>query len=127
MIFKRGAQPHTKLAKTVVSTRKISTNGKHTTNGADLTVVLHNANRFGAGFSTDKRIPINDPVTVTMAFSDRNGAKGVETLLGKVRWVRNHAEKGAKGYLLGITWDSVPTKESNPCLYDYLDIPLRSY
>jgi hypothetical protein len=127
MIFKRDLQPHTKLTKTVVTTHKTSRNGKQKMNGSDLTAVLHNANRIGAGLRTNKRLPINDPVTITMAFSDRDGVKGQETLSGKVQWVRNYTNRGTKGYLLGVAWDLIPTKESNPWLYDYLDITLRSY
>ncbi len=127
MIFKRGIQPRTKLTKTVVSTHKTSRNGKQKVNGSDLTAILHNANRIGAGFRTNKRLPINNPVTITMAFSDRDGGKGQETMSGRVQWVRNYTNRGAKGYLLGVAWDSIPTKESNPWLYDYLDITLRSY
>ena len=127
MIFKRAAQPHTKLTKTVVSVHKTSKNGKQKINGADLKAVLHNANRIGAGFRTNKRIPINDPVTITMAFLDRDGEKGEETLSGRVQWVRDYTNKGTKGYLLGVAWDSIPTKESNPWLHNYLDITLRSY
>lgn len=127
LIFKKGTQPHTKLTKTVVSVHKTSNNGKQKINGTDLKAVLHNANRIGAGFRTNKRIPINDPVTITMAFLDRDGEKGEETLSGRVQWVRNYANKGTKGYLLGVAWNSIPTKESNPWLHNYLDITLRSY
>gem|GEM_PF-6834002 len=127
MVFKRGAQSHTKLIKAVVSTHKVGKNGKHKTSDVELTAVLLSANLVGAGFSMDKGIPINDLVTVTMAFFDKNGEKGVEILSGKVRWVRDYVDKGAKGYLFGIVWDLVPTKESNPLLYDYLDVTLRSY
>ena len=127
MIFKTGKQPHTKLTKTVVSAHKISKNGKKMTNGEDLAAVLHNANRIGAGFQTTKRLSLNDAVQITMAFSDRDGGKGEETLGGRVQWVRNHTNKGTKGFLLGVAWDSIPTKETNPWLYDYLDITLRSY
>jgi hypothetical protein len=127
MIFQKGTQPHTKLTQTVVSTNKTSSNVNKAINGADLKAVLDNANRSGAGFRTNNSLHINDPVTVTMAFSNRDGGKGKEILLGKVRWVRNYGNKGTKGYLLGIAWDSIPTKESNPWLYNYLDITLRSY
>ena len=78
VVFKRGAQSHTKLIKAVVSTHKVGKNGKHKTSDVELTAVLLSANLVGAGFSMDKGIPINDLVTVTMAFFDKNGEKGVE-------------------------------------------------
>jgi len=124
---KSGALPCTKLTKAVVATHKTGKNSKQKTNGTDITAVFHNANRFGAGFRTNTRIPINDPVTVSLAFSGKDGEKGKETLPGRVRWVRNHTTKGTKEYLLGVAWDSLPTKESNPWLHNYLDITLRSY
>ncbi len=127
MIFEKETKPHTKLTKILVSTHKTSSNGKQIINGEDLTAVLDNANRSGAGLRTNNLLHVNDPVTITLAFSNRDGGKGQELLLGRVRWVRDYANKGTKGYLLGIAWNSIPTKESNPWLYNYLDITLRSY
>ncbi len=130
-IFKKGTQPHTKLTKTVVSVQKMTPNAspsaKQNTNGKDVEAMLQNANRSGAGFRTSTRIPLHNPVTVTMAFSHRDGKKGQETMAGKVAWVRDDQSKGKKGFLFGVAWDDIPTKATNPWLYDYLDFTLRSY
>ena len=125
-MFEKGAQAHTALKKTVLSAQKISKNGTKKINGADLGAVLHNANRIGAGFRMNKRLPINDPVAITLVFADKDGGKGEETLSGRVQWVREFASESTKGFLVGVAWDSVPTKESNPWLHDYLDITLHS-
>ena len=127
MIFEKGLQPHTKLTKILVSTHKTGSNGKQKINGEDLTAVLDNANRSGAALRMNNPLNINDPVTLTMMFSNRDGGKGQEILLGRVRWVRDYENKGTQRYLLGIAWNAIPSKESNPWLYNYLDITLRSY
>ena len=85
------------------------------------------ANRIGAGFRTTTRVPLNNPVTITMAFSSKERGKGEETLSGRVQWVRDYNQKNTKGFLVGVTWDTIPTKETNPWLHDYLNITLHSY
>ena len=127
MILGKVKKARTELTGIVVCADKIRKNGKKGAGGGNLAAVLHNANRVGAGFETTKPLSVNDYVTIKMAFSDKHGGKAEEELGGRVQWVRSHTSKGTKGFLLGITWGFMPTKETTPLLYDYLDITLRSY
>lgn len=127
MIIGKVKKARTELVGIVVCTDKVRKSEKKETGGGDLAAVLHNANRTGAGFETMKPLSLKDSVIIKMAFLDKYGGKGEEALGGRVQWVRNHTSKGTKGFLLGITWDSMPTKETTPLLYDYLDITIRSY
>jgi len=86
-----------------------------------LTAVLDNANRIGAGLHAKESLEANEPVTVSFAFLDQNKQEQQEKLSGNVAWVK----PWEKGYLIGVVWDQIVTKEKNPWLYSYLDETLK--
>ena len=86
-----------------------------------VSAVLDNANQIGAGFHAKEPLAINEPVTVCMAFLDQKGMDQQEKLSGRVAWVK----PWEKGYLIGVIWDQILTKEMNPRLYSLLDVMLK--
>jgi len=86
-----------------------------------ISAVLDNANQIGAGFHAKESIGINEAVTVCMAFLDQKGMDQQEKLSGKVAWVK----PWEKGFLIGVIWDQILTKEINPRLYSLLDVMLK--
>ncbi|WP_447979242.1 PilZ domain-containing protein [Candidatus Nitrospira bockiana] len=89
--------------------------------GRALSAVLDNANRLGAGFHAREQLQVNETVSVTIAFLDQEGDEQQEKLSGRVAWVR----PWEKGYLIGIVWDQMITKEQNRWLYSYLNETLK--
>lgn len=89
--------------------------------GRALSAVLDNASRIGGGFHAKEQIGANEPVTVTIAFLDQNEMEQQEKLSGKVAW----AKPWEKGFLIGVTWDEIVTKEKHPGLHAYLEAILK--
>jgi len=87
-----------------------------------ITAVLDNVNRVGAGLHAKDRLSIGEKVTVSLAFLDSEQAEQQEKLDGTVAWVK----PWEKGFLIGVTWDEVVTKEKNRWLYYYLDETIKS-
>ena len=56
-----------------------------------------------------------------LAFLDQKGMDQQEKLSGRVAWVK----PWEKGYLIGVIWDQILTKEMNPRLYSLLDVMLK--
>ena len=90
--------------------------------GRACTAVLDNVNKLGAGLRTKERFPVNEPVTVSLAFLDSDHAEQQEKLDGTVAWVK----PWEKGFLIGVLLDELVTKEKNRWLYYYLEETLRS-
>jgi len=90
--------------------------------GRASTAVLDNVNKIGAGLHTKDRFPINERVTVSLAFLDSDGADQQEKLEGTVAWVRDWE----KGFLTGVVWDDLVTKDKNRWLFYYLEETIRS-
>lgn len=86
------------------------------------TAVLDNVNRIGAGLHAKEKPPANEKVTVSLAFLDPERVEQQEKLSGTVAW----AKPWEKGYLIGVVWDELVTKEKNRWLYYYLEETLRS-
>lgn len=90
--------------------------------GRASTAVLDNVNKIGAGLHTKDRFPINERVTVSLAFLDSDGADQQEKLEGTVAWVRDWE----KGFLTGVVWDDLVTKDKNRWLFYYLEETIKS-
>lgn len=90
--------------------------------GRASTAVLDNVNKIGAGLHTKDRFPINERVTVSLAFLDSDGADQQEKLEGTVAWVRDWE----KGFLTGVVWDDLVTKGKNRWLFYYLEETIKS-
>lgn len=90
--------------------------------GRACTAVLDNVNKLGAGLRTKERFPANEKVTVSLAFLDSDQADQQEKLDGTVAWVK----PWEKGFLIGVLWDELVTKEKNRWLYYYLEETLKS-
>jgi hypothetical protein len=86
-----------------------------------LTAVLDNANRLGAGLHARESLEMNDVVSVTIAFLDQEGDEQQEKLTGTVAWVK----PWERGYLIGVVWDQIATKERNRWLFSYLNDTLK--
>jgi len=86
-----------------------------------LTAVVDNANRIGAGLHAKDTLPVNDKVSVTIAFLDHRGQEQQEKLPGTVAWVKTWE----RGYLIGVVWDQPVTKERNRWLSAYLNETLK--
>jgi hypothetical protein len=86
-----------------------------------LTSVLDNANRLGAGLHARESLEMNDVVSVTIAFLDQEGDEQQEKLTGTVAWVK----PWERGYLIGVVWDQIVTKERNRWLFSYLNDTLK--
>ncbi|MEO6544537.1 MAG: PilZ domain-containing protein [Nitrospiraceae bacterium] len=87
-----------------------------------ITAVLDNVNKVGAGLHTKETLAVAQPVTVSLAFLDSDRAEQMERLDGKVVWVK----PWEKGFLIGVVWDELVTKEKNRWLYYYLEETVRS-
>ncbi|MEO6307155.1 MAG: PilZ domain-containing protein [Nitrospiraceae bacterium] len=86
------------------------------------TAVLDNVNRVGAGLHTKEKLAMALPVTVSLAFLDSDRVEQMEKLDGKVVWVK----PWEKGFLIGVVWDELVTKEKNRWLYYYLEETVKS-
>lgn len=91
--------------------------------GRACTAVLDNVNKIGAGLHTKDRFPSNEKVTVSLAFLDSDRIEQQEKLDGTVAWVKPW---GKKGFLIGVVWDELVTKEKNRWLYYYLEETLKA-
>ena len=87
-----------------------------------ITAVLDNVNRVGAGLHAKEKLPNGDKVTVSLAFLDSDRIEQQEKLNGTVAWVK----PWEKGFLIGVVWDEVVTKEKNKWLYYYLEETIKS-
>jgi hypothetical protein len=87
-----------------------------------ITAVLDNVNRVGAGLHTKEKLAMAQPVTVSLAFLDSDRAEQMEKLDGRVAWVK----LWEKGFLIGVVWDELVTKEKNRWLYFYLEETVKS-
>jgi len=91
--------------------------------GRACTAVLDNVNKIGAGLHTKDRFPPNERVTVSLAFLDSDRVEQQEKLDGIVAWVKPWDKKG---FLVGVVWDELVTKEKNRWLYYYLEETLKA-
>ncbi|MCS6305822.1 MAG: PilZ domain-containing protein [Nitrospira sp.] len=91
--------------------------------GRACTAVLDNVNKIGAGLHTKERFPSNERVTVSLAFLDSDRVEQQEKLDGTVAWVKPWEKKG---FLIGVVWDELVTKEKNRWLYYYLEETLKA-
>ncbi len=91
--------------------------------GRACTAVLDNVNKIGAGFHTKDRFQPNEKVTVSLAFLDSDRVEQQEKLEGTVAWIRPWEKKG---FLIGVVWDELVTKEKNRWLYYYLEETLKA-
>ena len=87
-----------------------------------ITAVLDNVNKVGAGLHAKEKLGMSDRVTVSLAFLDADRMEQQEKLDGAVAWVK----PWEKGYLIGVVWDEVVTKEKNRWLYYYLEETIKS-
>jgi PilZ domain len=91
--------------------------------GRACTAVLDNVNTIGAGLHTKDRFAPNEKVTVSLAFLDSDRIEQQEKLNGTVAWVKPWEKKG---FLIGVVWDEVVTKDKNRWLYYYLEETLKA-
>jgi len=87
------------------------------------TAVLDNVNRLGAGLHIKERFVPSDKVTVSLAFLDSDQIEQQEKLDGTVAWVKPWKKKG---FLIGVVWDDIVTKDRNRWLYYYLEETLKA-
>ena len=87
-----------------------------------ITAVLDNVNRVGAGLHAKDRLVNGEKVIVSLAFLDSDRVEQQERLDGTVAWVKTWE----KGYLIGVVWDEIVTKEKNKWLYYYLEETIKS-
>lgn len=93
------------------------------TGGRACTAVLDNVNKIGAGLHTKDRFPPHEKVTVSLAFLDSDRVEQQEKLDGTVAWVKPWEKKG---FLVGVVWDELVTKDRNRWLYYYLEETLKA-
>jgi len=86
------------------------------------TAVLDNVNMVGAGLHAKEKLMMAEKVTVSLAFLDAARVEQQEKLDGTVAWVK----PWEKGFLIGVVWDNVVTKEKNKWLYYYLEETMKS-
>jgi glycine cleavage system aminomethyltransferase T len=91
--------------------------------GRACTAVLDNVNKIGAGLRTKDRFSPNEKVTVSLAFLDSDRVEQQEKLDGTVAWIKPWEKKG---FLIGVVWDELVTKEKNRWLYYYLEETLKA-
>ena len=116
--LRRRAWWHPPLISTLVGSALVSPKG-----GAKaITAVLDNVNRVGAGLHAKDRLVNGEKVTVSLAFLDSDRVEQQEKLDGTVAWVKSWE----KGFLIGVVWDEVVTKEKNKWLYYYLEETIKS-
>ena len=87
-----------------------------------ITAVLDNVNRVGAGLHAKDKLVNGERVIVSLAFLDSDRVEQQERLDGTVAWVKTWE----KGYLIGVVWDEIVTKEKNKWLYYYLEETIKS-
>jgi hypothetical protein len=87
-----------------------------------ITAVLDNVNKVGAGLHAKEKLGMAEKVTVSLAFLDSGRMEQQEKLDGTVAWVK----PWEKGFLIGVVWDEVVTKEKNRWLSYYLEETMRS-
>jgi hypothetical protein len=87
-----------------------------------ITAVLDNVNRVGAGLHAKDKLVNGEKVIVSLAFLDSDRDEQQERLDGTVAWVKTWE----KGYLIGVVWDEIVTKEKNKWLYYYLEETIKS-
>jgi hypothetical protein len=87
-----------------------------------ITAVLDNVNKVGAGLHAKEKLVNGEKITVSLAFLDSDNAEQQEKLDGTVAWVK----PWEKGFLIGVVWDEVVTKEKNKWLYYYLEETIKS-
>ncbi|MEI8014963.1 MAG: PilZ domain-containing protein [Nitrospira sp.] len=87
-----------------------------------VTAVLDNVNKVGAGLHTKEKLAMAQPVMVSLAFLDSDSVEQMEKLDGKVAWMK----PWEKGFLIGVIWDELVTKEKNRWLYYYLEETVKS-
>ena len=87
-----------------------------------ITAVLDNVNKVGAGLHAKEKLVHADKVTVSLAFLDSDRVEQQEKLDGTVAWVK----PWEKGFLIGVVWDELVTKEKNKWLYYYLEETIKS-
>jgi len=78
--------------------------------------------KVGAGLHAKEKLVHADKVTVSLAFLDSDRVEQQEKLEGTVAWVK----PWEKGFLIGVVWDEVVTKEKNKWLYYYLEETIKS-
>ena len=91
--------------------------------GRASTAVLDNVNKVGAGLHMKERLAPNEKVTVSLAFLDSDRVEQQEKLEGTVAWIKPWEKKG---FLIGVVWDELVTKEQNRWLYYYLEETLKA-
>ena len=91
--------------------------------GRASTAVLDNVNKVGAGLHMKERLAANEKVTVSLAFLDSDRVEQQEKLEGTVAWIKPWEKKG---FLIGVVWDELVTKEQNRWLYYYLEETLKA-
>jgi len=87
-----------------------------------ITAVLDNVNKVGAGLHAKEKLGMAERVTVSLEFLYSDRMEQQETLDGTVAWVK----PWEKGFLIGVVWDEVVTKEKNRWLYYYLEETMKS-
>ena len=87
-----------------------------------ITAVLDNVNRVGAGLHAKDKLGNGEKVTVSLAFLDSDRVEQQEKLDGTVAWVK----PWEKGFLIGVVWDEVVTKDKNKWLFYYLEETIKS-
>jgi hypothetical protein len=87
-----------------------------------ITAVLDNVNKVGAGLHTKEKLAMAQSVMVSLAFLDSDRVEQMEKLDGKVAWMK----PWEKGFLIGVIWDELVTKEKNRWLYYYLEETVKS-
>jgi glycine cleavage system aminomethyltransferase T len=91
--------------------------------GRASTAVLDNVNKVGAGLHMKESLSPNERVTVSLAFLDSDRVEQQERLEGTVAWIKPWEKKG---FLIGVVWDELVTKEQNRWLYYYLEETLKA-
>src|ERR1043165_5554297 len=87
-----------------------------------ITAVLDNVNEVGAGLHAKDKLLNGEKVTVSLAFLDSDQVEQQEKLDGTVAWVK----PWEKGFLIGVVWDELDTKEKNKWLYYYFEETIKS-
>ena len=90
--------------------------------GKAITAVLDNVNRVGAGLHAKDKLGNGEKVTVSLAFLDSDRVEQQEKLNGTVAWVK----PWEKGFLIGVVWDELVTKDKNKWLFYYLEETIKS-
>jgi PilZ domain-containing protein len=84
--------------------------------------VVDNVNRLGLGLHAKESLPVQETVTVSIAFLDQHGREQQEKLPGRVAWIK----PWEKGFLIGVVWDEPVTKEKNRYLAAYIEESLTA-